>query len=116
MKAPPIHHFRSSSFKSEREYLKEKWVECLTQPDFNLPSKKVKIYDLHRNLTEYYRVFLEESWPENGGDQSADQLMICTAMCDNANGNIHDKTNDFVNEQQQLICKDLTLDGDRHMY
>ena len=46
--------------------------------------------------------------------------MNCTAVCDNANGNIHDKTDDFVNEQQQetaqLICKDLTLDGDRHMY
>ena len=30
------------------------------------------------------------------------------------------KTDDFVNEQQQetaqLICKDLTLDEDRHMY
>ena len=90
---PPIHHFRSSSFQSEREYLKDKWVECLTQSDFNLPIRKVKIYDLHRNLTltEYYRVFLEEPWPGSGGEQRADQLLNCTAMCDNANGNIHDK-------------------------
>lgn len=89
---------------------------------FYSPIRKVKIYNLHGNLTltEYYRVFLEEPWPENGGDQSADQRMICTAMCDNANGNIHDKTDGFVNEQQQetsqLIGKDLTLDGVRHMY
>ena len=115
---PPIHHFRSSSFQSEREYLKEKWVECLTQADFHLPIRKVKVYDPDGNLTftEYYRVFLEEPWPESGGDQSADQLMVCTVMCDNENRNIHDKADDSVNEEQleteQVICKDLSLDGD----
>ena len=67
---PPIHHFRSSSFQSEKEYLKEKWVECLTRADFHLPIRKVKVYDPDGNLTftEYYRVFLEEPWPESGGD------------------------------------------------
>ena len=42
--------------------------------------------------------------------------MVCTAMCDNENGNIHDKADDSVNEEQleteQVICKDLSLDGD----
>ena len=67
---PPIHHFRSSSFQSEKEYLKEKWVECLTRADFHLPIRKVKVYDPDGNLTftEYYRVSLEEPWPESGGD------------------------------------------------
>lgn len=42
--------------------------------------------------------------------------MVCTAMCDNENGNIRDKADDSVNEEQleteQLICKDLSFDQD----
>ena len=93
MKALQFTTFVPLPSRVKGEYLKEKWVECLTQSDFNLPIRKVKIYDLHGNLTltEYYRVFLEEPWPGSGGDQRADQPLNCTAMCDNANGNIHDK-------------------------
>ena len=62
---PPIHHFRSSSFESESLYLKKKWEECLEQPNFHLPIKKIKVYDSrgYVSYTEYYRVFQEQSWP-----------------------------------------------------
>ena len=42
--------------------------------------------------------------------------MVCTAMCDNENGNIRDKADGSVNEEQleteQVICKDLSFDQD----
>ena len=64
---PPRHHFRSSSFASERVYLKEKWEECLDHPDLHLPVRKVKVYDSRGNVfySQYYRVFQDEPWPLN---------------------------------------------------
>ena len=64
---PPLHHFRSSSFVSERSYLENKWEECLAKPNFVLPIRKIKVYDSLGNFayTEYYRVFQDELWPLN---------------------------------------------------
>ena len=40
-----MHHFRSSSFHSERLYLERKWKECLARGDLQFPIRKVKLYD-----------------------------------------------------------------------
>ena len=63
---PPLHHFRCSSFKSERDYLKAKWQECLNHGTLQLPIRKVKVYhtDGYLAYTEYHRVFRDEEWPE----------------------------------------------------
>ena len=63
---PPLHHFRSSSFESERSYLTKKWEECLNHGNLHLPVRKVKVYNTEGYVayTEYYRVFRDEEWPE----------------------------------------------------
>ena len=63
---PPLYHFRSSSFESERDYLKAKWQECLNHGTLQLPIWKVKLYhtDGYLAYTEYHRVFRDEEWPE----------------------------------------------------
>ena len=65
-KAPPLHHFRSSSFESEGGYLKAKCQECFNRACLQLPIRKVKVYhtDGHLAYTEYHRVFRDEEWPE----------------------------------------------------
>lgn len=72
---PPLHHFRSHSFESERIYLKEKWDECLSQSNIRLPIRKVKFYDSEGNVdyTEHHRVFEDEQWPLLDENQTGKQ-------------------------------------------
>ena len=44
IQGPKLHHFRSSTFASERNYLKEQWIKCL-EPEVVLPTCKIKIFD-----------------------------------------------------------------------
>ena len=72
---PPLHHFRSHSFESERIYLKEKWEECLSQSNIRLPIRKVKVYDSEGNVdyTEHHRVFEDDPWPLLDENQTGQQ-------------------------------------------
>ena len=44
IQGPKLHHFRSSTFASERNYLKEQWIKCL-ESEVVLPTCKIKIFD-----------------------------------------------------------------------
>ena len=46
---PLLHHFRSSSFKSEESYLKKCWLECLEQKS-DLPILRLQIEDENGNM------------------------------------------------------------------
>ena len=107
---PPMHHFRSSSFKSEKIYLKEKWDECLAQSSFTLPIRKVKVYDSDGDLEseEYYRVFLSEPWPMAGGSQN--EQSECSTKSQNEDNlpvENHMANGQEEEESQPLICTTL---------
>ena len=80
---PPLHHFRSHSFDSEREYLKEKWETCLALPDLHLPIRKVKVYDSHGyvSYTEHHRVFQDEPWPEEDNQPEEQSTLVLENQC-----------------------------------
>ena len=48
-KGPLLHHFRSSTFKSEETYLKKCWLKCLEQKP-NLPILRLQIEDENGNM------------------------------------------------------------------
>ena len=107
---PPMHHFRSSSFKSEKIYLKEKWDECLAQSSFTLPIRKVKVYNSDGDLEseEYYRVFLSEPWPIAGGSQN--EQSECSTKSQNEDNlpfENHRANGQEEEESQPLICTTL---------
>ena len=50
---PLLHHFRSSSFKSEESYLKECWLKCLEQKT-DLPILRLQIEDRNGNMIVHH--------------------------------------------------------------
>ena len=50
---PSLHHFRSSSFKSEESYLKECWLKCLEQKT-DLPILRLQIEDRNGNMVVHH--------------------------------------------------------------
>ena len=50
---PLLHHFRSSSFKSEKSYLKECWLKCLEQKT-DLPILQLQIEDRNGNMVVHH--------------------------------------------------------------
>ena len=57
---PPLHHFRTHTLKSEDQYLKSCWKECIAHLDF-IPHHTVRIYDDDGNLESVQHTkFLED--------------------------------------------------------
>ena len=50
---PLLHHFRSSSFKSEESFLKKCWLKCLEQKS-DLPLLRLQIEDENGNLVVHH--------------------------------------------------------------
>jgi hypothetical protein len=48
-RGPLLHHFRSSTFKSEETYLKKCWLKCLEQKT-NLPILRLQVEDENGNM------------------------------------------------------------------
>ncbi len=48
-RGPLLHHFKSSTFKSEETYLKKCWLKCLEQKT-NLPILRLQIEDENGNM------------------------------------------------------------------
>jgi hypothetical protein len=61
---PILHHFRSSSFSREEEYLQKCWNECLKN-GVTLPIKDIRVEDKHGQL-KVIRRSLEEINTTNG--------------------------------------------------
>ena len=45
-KGPLLHHFRSSSFKTEESYLKDCWLRCVEQRS-HLPIVRLQVEDIN---------------------------------------------------------------------
>ena len=57
---PPLHHFRTHTLKSEDQYLKSCWKECIAHLD-SIPHHTVRIYDDNGNLESVQHTkFLED--------------------------------------------------------
>ena len=69
---PPLHHFRTCTLKSEEQYLKNCWKECI-MCDIPIPHHAVRIYDEEGNLQSIKHTgFLQD---DDCSDSSDDQVL-----------------------------------------
>ena len=52
-KGPLLHHFRSSSFKTEESYLKDCWLKCVEQRS-HLPIFRLQVEDVNGNMVVHH--------------------------------------------------------------
>ena len=106
---PPMHHFRSSRFHSERLYLERKWNECLARGDLHLPVRKVKVYGSSGDVayTEWYKVFLDDPWPleDCQNDEQCEDSLQCPDTEDTQG--LESVNQESLN--QESICTDLLI-------
>ena len=105
---PPMHHFRSSSFHSERLYLERKWNECLARGDLQLPIRKVKVYDSSGAVAyaEWYRIFLDDPWPldDHQNDEEHEDSLQCPELTEDMQESV-----DQESSNQESTCTNLVI-------
>ena len=68
-KGPPLHHFRTHTIKSEDQYLRDSWKQCMTN-HVTIPHHVVRIYDEDGNLKSIkHTAFLEEDDASDSSDE-----------------------------------------------
>ena len=105
---PPMHHFCSSSFHSERLYLERKWNQCLARGDLLLHIKKVKVYDPSGAIvyTEWYRMFLDDPWPldDHRNDEEQEDSLQCPDYTNDTQESVYQES-----LNQESICNNLVI-------
>lgn len=64
---PPLHHFRTHTVKSENQYLRDCWKQCLTH-QVSIPHHALRIYDEDGNLESINHTGFFEDTDDNGSD------------------------------------------------
>lgn len=64
IQGPLLHHFRSSSFSAEEDYLRKCWNECL-ENGVTLPIKDIRVEDEHGQMKIVRRPMEEDTTNNN---------------------------------------------------
>ena len=105
---PPFHHFRTHTLKSEDQYLRKCWKQCLSN-QVPIPHHAVRIYDEDGNLESIkYTGFLENNDDnESINDEIIEDNNSCNdiqednnSYCDGVQQQDEDADDNIVNFQQ----------------